>query len=78
LKTRTRLDDLREFVRNKHKKKDNVHSIENLTEKENEFTLEVAGSESASSSLASLDNVLDAFRLALKGIKVVKKEKEID
>jgi hypothetical protein len=26
----------------------------------------------------SFDNVLDAFRLALKGIKVVKKEKEID
>jgi hypothetical protein len=43
LKTRTRLDDLREFVRNKHKKKDNVDSIENLTEKENEFNLEVAG-----------------------------------
>jgi hypothetical protein len=26
----------------------------------------------------SYDNVLDAFRLALKGIKVVKKEREID
>lgn len=26
----------------------------------------------------SFDNVLDAFRLALKGIKVIKKEKEID
>lgn len=77
MKTRTRLDDLREFVRNKHKKKDNVDSIENLTEKENEFNLEGAGSESASSTLASFDNVLDAFRLALKGIKVVKKE-EID
>jgi hypothetical protein len=77
LKTRTILDDLREFVRNKHKKKDNVDSIENLTEKENEFNLEVAGSESDSSTLASFDNVLDAFRLALKGIKVVKKE-EID
>ena len=77
MKTRTRLDDLWEFVRNKHKKKDNVDSIENLTEKENEFNLEVGGSESASSTLASFDNVLDAFRLALKGIKVVKKE-EID
>jgi hypothetical protein len=28
---------------NKHKNKYNVDSIENLTEKENEFTLEVAG-----------------------------------
>jgi hypothetical protein len=26
----------------------------------------------------SYDNVLDAFRLALKGIKVVKKEREIE
>jgi hypothetical protein len=26
----------------------------------------------------SFDNVLDAFRLALKGIKVIKKEKEVD
>ena len=77
MKTRTIQDDLREFIRNKHKKKDNVDSIENLTEKENEFNLEVAGSESDSSTLASFDNVLDAFRLALKGIKVVKKE-EID
>jgi hypothetical protein len=39
----TRLDDLLEFVSNKHKKKDNVDSMENLTENENEFTLEVAG-----------------------------------
>jgi hypothetical protein len=43
---------------------DNVYSIEHLTEKENEFNLEVAGSESASSTLVSFDNVLDAFRLA--------------
>jgi hypothetical protein len=43
---------------------DNVDSIEYLTEKENEFNLEVAGSESASSTLVSFDNVLDAFRLA--------------
>jgi hypothetical protein len=64
LKTRIRLDDLREFVRNKHKKKDKVDSIEYLTEKENEFNLEVAGSESVSSTLVSFDNVLDAFRLA--------------
>jgi hypothetical protein len=26
----------------------------------------------------SFDNVLDAFRLALKGIKVIKKEKELE
>ena len=64
MKTRIRLDDLREFVRNKHKKKDKVDSIEYLTEKENEFNLEVAGSESVSSTLVSFDNVLDAFRLA--------------
>jgi hypothetical protein len=51
----TKLDDLREFVRNKHKKKnsDNADSVrKNLDEKET-FSAEVAGSDATSYPLAS-------------------------
>ena len=48
----TKLDDLREFVRNKQKKNVNPDSvIKNITEKQ-EFSAEVAGSDSTSSPLA--------------------------
>jgi hypothetical protein len=46
----TKLDDLREFVRNKSKKKDNSVN-KKITEKE--FSLEVAGSDATSNPLAS-------------------------
>ena len=49
----TKLDDLREFVRIKQKKNVNPDSvIKNITEKQ-EFSAEVAGSDSTSSPLAS-------------------------
>jgi hypothetical protein len=47
----TKLDDLREFVRNKGKKKDDFIS-QKLTEKET-FSLEVAGSDATANPLAS-------------------------
>ena len=52
----TKLDDLREFVRNKHKDKKNVNpdsATKNIIQKEPEFSAEVAGSDSTSSPLAS-------------------------
>jgi hypothetical protein len=46
----TKLDDLREFVRNKGKKKDST--MKNIVEKQ-EFSLEVAGSDATANPLAS-------------------------
>jgi hypothetical protein len=51
----TKLDDLREFIRNKNKKKDDntdVSARKNLAEKET-FSLEVAGSDATANPLAS-------------------------
>jgi hypothetical protein len=47
----TKLDDLREFVRNKSKKKDNSVN-KKIAEKET-FSLEVAGSDATANPLAS-------------------------
>jgi hypothetical protein len=50
----TKLDDLRDYLRNKGKKKDNSMSSQKLTETEKEtFSLEVAGSDATANPLAS-------------------------
>jgi hypothetical protein len=48
----TKLDDLREFIRNKNKKKDDNANPSPIVEKER-FSLEVAGSDATANPLAS-------------------------
>jgi len=48
----TKLDDLRDFVRNKNKKKNNSDFTKENLVKEKEFSLEVAGSEATTNPLA--------------------------
>jgi hypothetical protein len=52
----TKLDDLRDFVRNKNKKKDNDNKMKSEQETETEketFSLEVAGSDASANPLSS-------------------------